>query len=127
MHLKGSVSMKRFPLIISGAVIAVTLSANAFTSSDSIFELDPARVANAQSAADHEKFANDLEAEAVALDKKVVFHQSLADTYGAPGGKSVQASIARHCRELAKEYKAAAEENRQLAAEQRTLGRSAAK
>ena len=119
--------MKRFLMFIGAAVIGIALSANASTSSDSIFTLDPARVANAQSAADHEGFAKAFEAEAEALDKKVAFHQNLADTYGTPGGKSVQASIARHCRELATEYKAAAEGNRQLATEQRALAQSAAK
>ena len=117
--------MKRFLMFIGAAVIGIALSANASTSSDSIFTLDPARVANAQSAADHEGFAKAFEAEA--LDKKVAFHQNLADTYGTPGGKSVQASIARHCRELATEYRAAAEGNRQLATEQRALAQSAAK
>ena len=119
--------MKRFLIFISAAVIGITLSANASTPSDSIFTLDPAKVANAQSAADHEAFAKAFEVEAAALDKKVTFHLNLADTYGRPGGKSVQASIARHCRELATEYKAAAEGNRQLAMEQRALAQSAAK
>ena len=54
-------------------------------------------------------------------------HRDLLDQYAAPGGKSVQAAIARHCRELAKEYKAAAEANRQLAAEHKKLAKSAAK
>ena len=125
--MQGVGFMKRILMLLGAATIGVTLSANAFASGDSIFALDPARVANAQSAAEHEGFAKAFEAEAKALDKKVVFHQNLADTYGAPGGKSPQTSVARHCRELAKEYKAAAEENRQLAAEQRTLAQSAAK
>ena len=117
--------MKPYLMFISAAVIGSTVCANASRSSDSISTLDPARVVNAQSAADHESFAKAFEA--AALEKKVAFHQNLADTYGTPGGKSVQASIARHCRELAAEYRAAAEGNRQLAMEQRALAQSAEK
>ena len=119
--------MKPCLMLIGAAVIGSTLCANASRSNDSISTLDPAGVVNAQSAAEHEGFAKAFEAEAAALEKKVAFHQNLADTYGIPGGKSVQASIARHCRELAAEYRAAAEGNRQLALEQRALAQAAGK
>ena len=119
--------MTKYLTLLSAAIIGLALSASAAPPSDSIFALDPAKVASSQSSADHEAFAKAFEDEAAALDKKVAFHQNLADQYAAPGGKSVQAAIARHCRELAKEYKAAAEENRQLAAAHKKLAKSAAK
>ena len=117
--------MKRHLILLAAMIVLVPLSASASPPGDSIYALDPAQIAGSQTSADHETFAKGFEGEAKALDKKAEFHDYLAASYGrVPRGGLV---FIGHCRQLAKQYKAAAQLNRELAAEHRKMAASAEK
>ncbi len=73
----------------------------------------------ATTAAEHAAEATKYEQEAVELDAKAARHTKLATQYGRVSGGSKQAttqhSIAKHCESLAKAYRAAATEARDMA------------
>ncbi len=78
----------------------------------------PASVAAARTPADHEALAKAYYAEAKRIEAMAARHESLAKTYGAPGGKPWEAAQARHCRSVAADLYAAAKGVRKLAAAQ---------
>jgi len=73
------------------------------------------RVANAKTPHDHVMLADEYEAEAKNLEKKAADHESMAKTYTAFPGKSSGQSMAIHCRSIARSFREAAIENRDLA------------
>ena len=84
---------------------------------------DPTTIAAAKTPADHEAIAKAYEDEAASLDKMAEMHKNLADTYGQPGGKPWQAAQAKHCKSVAAELKAAATNERALAAEHHKMAK----
>ncbi|HKS56474.1 MAG TPA: hypothetical protein VJS12_14375 [Steroidobacteraceae bacterium] len=87
-------------------------------------------VETAQTAADHEAVAKRLDAEAAEFDKQAQHHEQLAKQYrkglGA-GPKGNTDSLARHCDNLVKNFKASATETREMAQLHRDIGKSLAK
>lgn len=89
--------------------------------------LDPANIAAAKTAAQHEAIAKAYEAEAATFEKRAASHASLAKTYSVPGTKPVNTEMAKHCSKLSEELQAAAADSRALAAEHRRLAVEAGK
>jgi len=73
------------------------------------------RIAGAKTSHDHVMLADEFEAEANRLEKKAAEHESMGKSYAAFPGKSSGQSMAIHCRSIAKNYREAAMENRELA------------
>jgi len=75
-------------------------------------------VETAQTKADHEAVAKRLEEEAAQFDKKAAEHKRLADHYHkgvGVGPKANAASLATHCDNLVKNFKASAADAREMA------------
>lgn len=87
-------------------------------------------VETAQTAADHEAVAKRLDAEAADFDKQAQHHEQLAKHYrkgvGA-GPKGNADSLARHCDNLVKNFKASATDAREMAQLHRDIGKTLAK
>jgi hypothetical protein len=82
----------------------------------------PAQIEAAKTSADHEAIAKSYDAEATAADAKAAAHESMAKTYRVGGSpKGSHTAMAGHCEKLVKQYRAVAEENRQLAAAHRQM------
>lgn len=112
--------MKRLVTMLSAGVVALMLSSGAWASGSD--HVDAAQIAAAKTAADHEAIAKSYDAEATAADAKAAAHESMAETYrlgGAPKGSHT--AMAGHCEKLVTQYRAVAEENRQLAAAHRQM------
>ena len=116
--------MKPFVVMLSAGLAALALAGGAWAGD--AHRLDPAWVGAAKTSADHEAIAKAYEGEALGFEKKAGMHKNLAETYGAPGGKPWQASQAKHCDSVAVSLKAAAEEDRALAAEHRKMAKESA-
>lgn len=85
-------------------------------------DVTEAQIAAARTPADHAAIAKSFEAEAAAAEARAKAHEAMARTYkagGVPKGSST--AMVRHCDRLMKDYAAAAEEYRGLAAEHRRL------
>lgn len=108
--------MQHSPAKITAAMTAMALSLGALSATAAV--PTPAAVAAAKTPAAHEALAKEYYAEAKSLEAMAARHESLAQTYGAPGGKPWEAAQARHCRGAADDLKAAAKEVRELAAAQ---------
>src|SRR6266702_6628389 len=115
--------MKRSVMMLSASLAALGLSCGALTASAAV--PDPATVAAAKTPADHEAIAKAYEKEATSLEKMAAMHKNLGETYGQPGGKPWQAAQAKHCDSVATSLKAAAQEERALAAEHRNMAKEA--
>lgn len=75
-------------------------------------------VETAQTKADHEAIAKRFEEEAAQFDEKAAQHQRLADHYHngvGVGPKANAASLANHCDNLVKNFKASAADAREMA------------
>lgn len=88
---------------------------------------DPATIAAASSAADHEAIAKSYDAEAASLEKLAAVHENLARTYSQAGGKPWERMQAKHCGAIASELAAAARQERAIAAEHRKMAKVAGK
>ena len=75
--------------------------------------------------ADHEAFAKTYEDEAARVSKEADAYQDLARIYNGTT-KGSYATMSGHCAALAKEYRAAARENLELATLQHELAKEAA-
>lgn len=115
--------MKRSVVMLSIALAALGLSCGAWAAKPS--PLDPATVAAAKTPAQHEAIAKAYEAEAAELEAKAASHKDLAQTYSRFGNKPWQSAQAKHCDNVATSLKAAAEEDRALAAEHRKMAAAA--
>lgn len=115
--------MKTWVMMMSTCLAALTLSGGAWAGD--AHRLDPAWIGAAKTTADHDAIAKAYDAEAVGFEKKAAMHKNLAETYGAPGGKPWQASQAKHCESVVASLNAAAQEDRALAAEHRTMAKDA--
>jgi hypothetical protein len=84
-----------------------------------------AAIESAKTPADHEALAKAYEDEAARLSKEADTHEEIARIYKNTIG--AKAAMGGHCAALAKEYRAAAKENRELATIQHELAKEAAK
>lgn len=87
-------------------------------------------VETAQTAADHEAVAKRLEAEAAEFDKQAQHHERLGKHYRkglGVGPKGNADSLARHCDNLVKNFKASATDAREMAQLHRDIGKALAK
>jgi hypothetical protein len=83
-----------------------------------------ATIESAKTPADHEAIAKAYEEEATRLSKEADTHEELARMYkNAIGAKG---AMGGHCAALAKEYRAAAKENLELAGNQHEMAKEAA-
>lgn len=115
--------MRRSVVMLSIGLAVAGLASGAWASTSG--PLDPAKVAAAHTPAEHEAIAKAYEAEAVQIEKMSSMHKNLSETYAQPGGKPWQGAQAKHCDSVAASLKAAAEEERALAAEHRKLAMEA--
>lgn len=114
--------MKLVTKVLGAGVAALLLSGGAWADAEHHNPVSATQIEAAKTAADHEAIAQAYEAEATAASDKVVQHEAMAQTYGAGGApKGNRASMVGHCERLATQYKAIAEENRQLAAAHRGM------
>lgn len=86
-----------------------------------------AQLEAARTPADHTAIAQAYEDEAAALESKARSHEAMAKIYRSGGGgpKSSAPAMVSHCDRLVKEYRAAAEDTRALAAAHRDLAAKA--
>ena len=118
---------------VAKSFLTAGLTALVFTMSPVIYaapESGPvpaAQIEAAKTPAEHEAVAKIFEDEAASLTKKSEMHDDIAKTNGVPGGKGPQLAMAKHCAALAKDYKAAAMQNLELAAIHRKMAQEAAK
>ena len=117
--------MKRFTIILSTSLAALALSGGVWAAGSTAPALDPAKIESAKTPADHEAIAKAYEAEALSIEKMAEMHKNLSQTYGQPGGKPWQAGQAKHCDSVATSLKAAAQEERALAAEHHKMAKEA--
>jgi hypothetical protein len=117
--------MKHSVVMLSVGLIVMSLSGGAWAAGAD--DLDPAKIAAAKTPADHEAVAKAYEAEADSLDKRAASHKDLAQMYTSNPSKPWQASEAKHCDSVASSLKAAAAEDRALAAEHHKLAKEAQK
>lgn len=79
--------------------------------------ITPAAIASAKTAADHEAIAQTYDAEAVRLEQEAQTQAELAKIYGSySSAKLYSAAMEKQCKELARDLKASAALNRELAA-----------
>jgi hypothetical protein len=78
--------------------------------------LDPAAIKAAKTAVDHEAIARAYQEEATNLEKEAAWHQELAENYAVPGSEAWMAEQVKHCDAVVSDLKAAAREDRRLAA-----------
>jgi hypothetical protein len=111
---------------LSAGVVALGLTFTALSANAA--PPDPATVAAAKTAADHEAIAKAYEEEAGSFEKMAALHKNLGDTYRSQaGGKAWHAAQAKHCGSVATDLEAAAKSERALAAEHHELAKSAGK
>ena len=108
--------------LISTGVLALAISTSLSVAGST--SVEPAQIAAAKTASDHEAIAKEYEAEATQLDRQVEMHERMLDTYNSNGKLP---GPAKHCAALVKDLKAAAQEGRNLAAEHRKLAEAAKK
>lgn len=114
--------MNRLVTMLSAGVAAVMLSGSAWAAGAAT--VTPAQIEAAKTTADHEAIAAAYDKEAAAADAKAAAHESMAKTYQAGGSpKGSHTAMAGHCEKLVKQYRAVAEENRQLAAAHRQMAK----
>ena len=114
--------MKFYAAVTAAGILAFGVSTT--VSAAGTAALEPAQIAAAKTASDHEAIAKAYDDEAAELDAKVKMHEQLTDSYKS-NGKMV--GPARHCDALVKDFKAAAQESRSLAAEHHKLAQQAGK
>lgn len=84
----------------------------------------PASIANASTAADHQRIADYFARKAAAYDAEAAWHEKMARTYaGRP--RSDYASMASHCHSLRDKFSSAAKEARELEQGHRQMASSA--
>lgn len=115
--------MKSGISIWSAGIVALGLMTA--TASVPAAELDPATIAAAKTPADHEAIARAYEVEAAKLEDKAILHERMGEIYAQPGGKPWAKAQVRHCKAVVADLKAAAREDRALAAEHRKMAQRA--
>ena len=112
--------MNRFVSIISAGALAMMLSGGVYAADAGVTS---AQIEAAKTPADHEAIAASFEQEAVRLEALAKEHDKMAKTYQGTSSKRgiASASMHAHCANLAKKYREAAQENRDLAKEHRAM------
>jgi hypothetical protein len=121
-------TMKSLATMLSAGAVALMLSGGAWAAGDAV--VSPAQIEAAKTSADHEAIAAAYDKEAASLEAMAKEHEVMAKSYGtsAAGTKGANAaSMAAHCNKLVTDYKAAAKENRDLAAAHRQMAKAAGK
>jgi hypothetical protein len=116
--------MNRLVTILSAGVTAVMLSGSAWAADAAM--VTPAQIAAAKTPADHEAIAAAYDKEAAQLESMAREHSEMAVAYraGSLGNKGANPhAMATHCDKLTQEFKAAAQENRDLAAAHRQMAK----
>lgn len=116
--------MKHLVMMASAAVAALMLSGGAWAADAAV--VTPAQIESAKTPADHEAIAAAYDKEAAQLESMAKKHETMVGTYRAmaTGSKGADsAAMASHCGKLVTEYKAAAQENRSLAAAHRQMAK----
>jgi len=116
--------MNRLVTILSAGVAAVMLSGSAWAADAAM--VTPAQIEAAKTPADHEAIAAAYDKEAAQLESMAKEHEAMAKSYraAAAGTKgSNPTAMAAHCNKLMTQYKAAAQENRDLAAAHRQMAK----
>ena len=115
--------MKTRTALLSAAVMATGLMAGA--ANVRAADLDPATIAAAKTPAQHEAIAKAFEDEAAKLEREADKHKDVSQTYAQPGGKPWMKGQVKHCDAVVKDLKAAASEDRALAAEHHKMAKQA--
>ena len=119
--------MKTVTTVLIASLTALFLTAATPTYPAAESGLQATQIESAKTPAEHEAVATLFENEAASLTRKSEMHDGMAKTYSVPGGKPAIAALARHCAAVAKDYKAAAKQNLELAAIHRQLAKDGAK
>ena len=117
--------MNTMKTMLTACVAALALSATATYAAPAPF-VSAAAVAAAKTPAEHEAIAKAYEDEAASLNQKAEVHADMAKSNSGSGMKAPQMAINRHCKAIAKDYRAAAAESAGLAALQHNLAKQAA-
>ena len=116
--------MNVYTLMIGTGVLALALSST--VSSAGSTSVEPAQIAAAKTAADHEAIAKAYEDEATEFDHNAEMHERRTEIYKG-AGKPAFAGQAKHCDALTNDLKAAANESRALATGHHKLAKAAGK
>lgn len=110
-------------LLVGGVVAVITSPAMGQSQTVTDDNLDQA-IANAKTPADHEAIAAYYDKEAAEDEAKAKLHENAVKEYKAfPSMKPV--GMAAHCKNLAKLFKEAAEQDKELAAAHRAMAKAA--
>lgn len=115
--MKTSVKMLSAGLIALGIMLGGSQGVRAA-------DLDPATIAAAKTPADHEAIAKAYEEQAASFESQAEMHKNISKTYGQPGGKPWMESQVKHCDKVAADLRAAAREERALAAEHHKMAKT---
>jgi hypothetical protein len=81
-------------------------------------------IANAKTAADHEKIASFYDGEAKAAESKAEEHDRMGASYQKTGGAVIEKlHLDRHCADISKRYRQVAKDARDLAAAHRQMAK----
>ncbi len=102
-------------VLLAGAILLSWVALPALAAPETV--VTPAVIASAKTAADHEAIAKTYDAEAVRLEQEAQAQAELAKIYGTYASpKLYSAAMEKQCKELARDLKASAALNRDLAA-----------
>ena len=106
----------RSSILLLSAVVAAAAGLFGMPGAIAAPTLDPVAIKAAKTPADHEAIARAYQEEATNLEKEAAWHKELAESYAAPGGEAWMAGQVKHCDAVVSDLKAAAREDRRLAA-----------
>ncbi len=102
-------------VLLAGAIVLSWVTTPALAAPETV--VTPAVIAAAKTAADHEAIAKTYDAEAVRLEQEAQTQAELARIYGTYASpKFYSAAMEKQCKQLARDLKASAALNRDLAA-----------
>jgi hypothetical protein len=125
--IKMEVALMRRMLLLSVALLfAAALSLPAARAGTEKGQDIEQEIANAKTAADHEKIAAFYEGEATAAEKDAEEHDRMAASYKKVGGALIgKLHLDQHCADISKRYREVAKNTRDLAAAHREMAKQA--
>ncbi len=117
---------KSTAFLLTGVALLAWMITPALAAPEAV--VTPAAIAAAKTPADHEAIAQTYDTEAARLEKEAQTQAELAKIYGSYSApKLYSASMEKQCKELARDLKASAALNRELAALHRKIATEASK
>jgi len=113
----------KIPFVLASLAL---LTLVACTSIPPVSEI-PASIANATTAADHQRIADYFAQKAASYDAEAALHEKMALSYGSTRPRADPAAMMSHCRSMRDQFASAAKEARALEQAHRQLSSSTGK